>query len=197
MEDNDPRQRILEAALAAVRATGPSVVSMRQIAERAGVAVGTVTYHFPDKQDLLEECLDELYASLDSLWDGVPGKMAVGGPNRSLATHFLNGLFDTLRGQRNLLRLRVLLAMDRGHVPRKRLIDHLVRYVDEVEEVFDIPRRQLALRFHAVYVMYVRHCAMHLEEWQDLTGETNPEAATNLMRDHLLDVALGVLDLRA
>ncbi|MDC0742401.1 TetR/AcrR family transcriptional regulator [Polyangium mundeleinium] len=42
-------------------------VSVRQVATRAGVSLGTIHYYFPTKESLLEACLDAYYARFGAL----------------------------------------------------------------------------------------------------------------------------------
>lgn len=51
------REAILEAALAIAGARGTAAVTHRAVAERAGVAVGSITYYFSTTAGLLEEAL--------------------------------------------------------------------------------------------------------------------------------------------
>jgi AcrR family transcriptional regulator len=53
----DTRQRLYEAAVALVAEQGFSATTVDDIAERAGVAKGTVYYNFPSKTALFEELL--------------------------------------------------------------------------------------------------------------------------------------------
>lgn len=57
-----PRDRILRAVLDLVAERGIGALSHRQIAARAGVSLGTLSYHFPDRPALLRESL-RLFAS--------------------------------------------------------------------------------------------------------------------------------------
>lgn len=57
-----PRDRILRAVLGLVAEHGIGGLSHRQIAARAGVSLGTLSYHFPDRVGLLRESL-RLFAS--------------------------------------------------------------------------------------------------------------------------------------
>lgn len=50
----DKRERILEAVLAVLARDGISGVTMRAVAREAGVALGLATYHFEDKDSLVE-----------------------------------------------------------------------------------------------------------------------------------------------
>jgi AcrR family transcriptional regulator len=52
----DPRARIRDAALRQFAAHGFKGATVRGIAQRAGVSVGLLQYHFPSKQRLRDEC---------------------------------------------------------------------------------------------------------------------------------------------
>jgi DNA-binding transcriptional regulator YbjK len=53
----DTRQRILHATLRLIGEQGLGAVSNRQVAASAGVALGSLTYHFPSQVQLLRESL--------------------------------------------------------------------------------------------------------------------------------------------
>lgn len=57
-----PRDRILRAVLDLIAGQGIGALSHRQIAGEAGVSLGTLSYHFPDRVGLLRESL-RLFAS--------------------------------------------------------------------------------------------------------------------------------------
>ena len=50
----DRKSEILAAAERLLDAGGPHAVSMRGVAAALGISVGNLTYHFPQKKDLLE-----------------------------------------------------------------------------------------------------------------------------------------------
>ncbi|WP_320671293.1 TetR/AcrR family transcriptional regulator [Patulibacter defluvii] len=51
------RERVLRAALRLIGSEGIGAVSHRQVAGEAGVSLGTLTYHFRDRDELLRESL--------------------------------------------------------------------------------------------------------------------------------------------
>jgi DNA-binding transcriptional regulator YbjK len=65
------RARILHATLRVVAAGGIAAVSNRRVAAEAGVALGSLTYHFPSQTDLLRDALllyvEEEVARLNAL----------------------------------------------------------------------------------------------------------------------------------
>jgi AcrR family transcriptional regulator len=71
------RRRVLDAAEALFARLGYEPTSMADVAERAGVGVGTLYHHFPDKRSLLLELIDDWgdrelergRASMPAHWD--------------------------------------------------------------------------------------------------------------------------------
>ena len=53
----DTRERILRATVELIGQEGVSAVTNRRVAGAAGVALGSLTYHFPNQVDLLRESL--------------------------------------------------------------------------------------------------------------------------------------------
>src|SRR2546423_2832396 len=78
----DTRQKLYEAAVALIAERGYSATTVDDIAERAGVAKGTVYYNFPSKPALFEELLRHgiglLTARFREVVAGQPPREAVG-----------------------------------------------------------------------------------------------------------------------
>jgi AcrR family transcriptional regulator len=74
------REKILAAAAAVARETGPGSVSLEAVAGRAGVSKGGLLYHFPSKarlmQALVEHYLAEFQTSLDQAQASGEGLLA-------------------------------------------------------------------------------------------------------------------------
>jgi AcrR family transcriptional regulator len=64
-EDAGPRERILAAALVAFSELGFDGASTREIARRAGVNLGLLTYYFEGKEHLWREAVARAFARLD------------------------------------------------------------------------------------------------------------------------------------
>ncbi len=74
------RRRLYEAAVTLIAEQGFSATTVDEIAERAGVAKGTVYYNFGGKNDLFEELLrDGVRLLTCSLRDAADGTVAAGG----------------------------------------------------------------------------------------------------------------------
>jgi TetR/AcrR family transcriptional regulator, cholesterol catabolism regulator len=60
--DTSTRDRILNAAIAITRDGAGARISVRSVAARAGVGMGTLRYHFRTQRDLLDAVLSALYS---------------------------------------------------------------------------------------------------------------------------------------
>jgi len=71
----DTRERILRTTLQMIGDHGVGAVTNRRVAREAGVALGSLTYHFPDQTDLLRDSLllyvHEEVARLAAIADGL------------------------------------------------------------------------------------------------------------------------------
>ena len=70
-KSRETRARILEAALAEASDSGFHKASLARIAARAGVALGSVNYHFGSRDDLLRELMTSLMGDLMLRLDAV------------------------------------------------------------------------------------------------------------------------------
>jgi AcrR family transcriptional regulator len=99
------RQAILEAALDVFAAEGFAAARLDHVAEKAGVAKGTIYLHFKDKQDLFEQMVREavfpVIARLEELakLPDLPGEMVL----RAMFEVFRTQVLGTRR--KDLLRL--------------------------------------------------------------------------------------------
>lgn len=60
------REAIIQAAIAEFRANGYEITSMDKIAATAGVSKRTVYNHFPSKEELFAEILNQLWARISA-----------------------------------------------------------------------------------------------------------------------------------
>src|SRR5688572_28735350 len=60
------RRAVLDAALKLFADHGYRATTMRDIAEEAGASTGNVYHHFPDKETIFRELIDEYFAIADT-----------------------------------------------------------------------------------------------------------------------------------
>ena len=73
----DLRHALLSAGLELARAGGPDAVVLREATRQVGVSPNAAYRHFADREALLtavsDECLAQLAAAIERLFDGIPG----------------------------------------------------------------------------------------------------------------------------
>jgi AcrR family transcriptional regulator len=101
------RHRILESAAAALAESGPDV-SLEEIAARAGVGIGTLYRHFPDRSSLLVAVYREGFDALASLGE----ELATSDDPSSALRQFLEAQLDFSRSHRGLAADVIRSALD-------------------------------------------------------------------------------------
>jgi AcrR family transcriptional regulator len=101
MAGEDAAERILEAADELFSARGISGVSVRDVAERAGVKKASVFYHYKSKDDLFERVLDRYYAAHARVLEAAE---AGGDPSERLH-RFIDAYLDFIEDHHRYVRL--------------------------------------------------------------------------------------------
>lgn len=105
-KEDSTRQKILSAAKALIRDSAGDIqrVTTRRIAEKAGVAVGVVNYHFQTKENLLEQCVQQIIHTV--IADYAPSYVA-DTPQAQLALN-AQSVFDFLFDNSAVSRISIL-----------------------------------------------------------------------------------------
>jgi AcrR family transcriptional regulator len=91
------RQRILDAAKRRFGRLGLRATTMQDIAQEAGVAVGTIYQFFPDKDALMLAWVDEHRQLIRAQWEDVVGRRGAAGDK---LREFIRVRFHTVRAVR-------------------------------------------------------------------------------------------------
>ena len=139
------RERLLDAALSVVADAGASALSLRRVAERAGVAHRVVTYAFGSKQALVEAVLHRAsQRALDAVWaDDLP----------------LDGFAEAVR-----LSLHGLARDLRRHESEYRVVSELTASARAHPELRAAAQSEIEASVRAI--------AQRIERWSDATGRT-------------------------
>ena len=92
-KDNETRQRIVDAAMALFREKGMDGMSMRELAEAAGVNKGLLHYYFKTKEALFREVFSH---QVTMLYKEVGGLLERPGPLHEKIPYLVDGYFRML-----------------------------------------------------------------------------------------------------
>lgn len=91
------REQILEAALRVIGRAGTQAVTHRAVAEEAGVPLGSTTYYFDSKDDLLQQALEHVAASEVARYRDLGDQLREVESARELADRLIDELVDGVR----------------------------------------------------------------------------------------------------
>jgi AcrR family transcriptional regulator len=181
-EEKNARERILQATIAILNEVDePSEITVRQIADRANVGVGSINYHFQSKETLLNEAVSSLMMEEAARWF-----QAAANPDVDPVTRLKRLFKETSRiAARYPKLLQVMLAygFQTGDVTVPVMILPLLR------EIFGERRTELELRLMALQVVIpIQAIALHPAEFQQFTGfDLMNDQQRNQMIDLLID----------
>jgi TetR/AcrR family transcriptional regulator, regulator of cefoperazone and chloramphenicol sensitivity len=179
------KDSIFEAAMALLdEETNPDAITVRQIAERAGVGIGAINYHFQSKDNLLNQAVGALMQVEADKWLAPAADMPDDalGRLRALLTH-------TARlGLRypHLLEIAVRYDLEQGDFAAARTIVPLLRELwagERSEEEIRLAALQL---LSSIQVLYLRREAVARFTGYRLETTEEVEQMVNHLIDNLL-----------
>jgi AcrR family transcriptional regulator len=189
--------RIIEAAKQELLSgeNGGIDVSVRQVAQMAGVSLGTIHYYFPTKESLLEACLDEYYAALGALVGQLAERIGHGSREtaREVIASCLRQIYRFAFSERLRLKLRAATNMQRGHLHPVR--DEHVRgpylawFAAIVAPLVDMPVGEIRMVIQTmsfVVMHYVLLCDAEVEQIVGVAGD----AGRQLIEDHVVGAGM-------
>jgi AcrR family transcriptional regulator len=129
------RQKILDAAMRLLAATGTSSLSLDEVAREAGVGVGTVYRRFGDRAGLLSSLIDKREREFQQAVMTGPPPLGPGAPAAERIRVFLHALLSRQEEQWQLLLLREksMTATRYGAGPHQMYRAHLVTLIGQVD----------------------------------------------------------------
>ena len=193
----ETHDRILAAAIAEVHASDPPTsLSMRKVAERAEVSLGTLQYYFPKKTDLFEGCLDEYHRRLSALGAQLIQEALAADPprrGRALIEPAIREYFRFVSGEGALLHLRLIINTLEGELPPRRRAPMLGSLIGGAAEVVaphvGIAVEEIPMTIQLLSQALTRFALMSDEERLVLSGSKDDRAC----EDFLVRAALRLL----
>ncbi len=174
---------IVAAALAELRETRPrNAISMRRVAERAGVSLGAVQYYFENKETLLEACLDDYYGRLVATANRLVQDLAGGdlAPGEATIAHVMRTLYRFVREEEALIELRLITNALRGELHPRRQPEYMSTLIAQAARTLlpHVTVSELDVRLAVQMMAYsaIRMALMSESERQAVAGLEGAEA---------------------
>lgn len=182
MADRDVKERILEATVAILQETSrPSEITVRQIAERAGVSIGSINYNFGGKDALLAEAVWQMIGSSAADWYRPDTNPAVD-PLTRLRQMFKEGMRLAMTYPKEM-RIGLRHVLETGNMQAKSLILPLLREIVGTDRQ-DVELRMLAFQL----IVSVEVAFLNLPQLSQFLGvDPSDEATVETIVDILVD----------
>lgn len=187
-------EAIRRAALALLQEEGQEAVSVRRVAERAGVGMGTLRYYFPRREDLTEACFDLYHEQLLALQEQMAERLRGAADPVAAVADVVRMTYRILLAQPHVHRLRVMTSIQHGELSEQRR--HSVRrpFLDNtakvLAEVTGMGAERLRMMTDTIIRMVSWYAATSAAEQMDITNAASPEEARAAIEAHVVDVAV-------
>ncbi len=188
---------ILRAAQRVVADHGLGAMSFRRVAKEADLAIGTVTYYFADRAELIEACLTDYYDALERLALPFVARLAQGGePAHAIVEEGVAAIARHAFDHRGAVRLRLLANAEGGELSpthRKRFATPLLAKVSPFLAKLTRDPIEARLCIQSVNYAVTRYAAMTDAELTEATGCDDAVQARERAITHVVRLALRVL----
>ncbi len=190
--------RILEGAMRMFGEEGTGNVSIRRIAASAGVSLATVHHYFGSKEQLYDACIRSMYVELEDLRGDLTQALASSPGPAALVSETVRAAFRFAWEHRGALRLLMRTIIDAGHLdPEHRAAVHLPFLAEAAKllgRAFHRPRAEVRLTVQSMMHLVVRYALTGADELALLAATEDEPAALVAIEDHLVRVALRLLE---
>ena len=174
----------------------PADLSMRKVAERAGLSKSAIHYYFGSRVELLEACLDGYYERLSTMalrnLDLVRGASS----GRDVIELCTRAVIRFVRAEKPLVALRLSLNAELGELhPRRQerfLRDQIKQAADQLAHFVKVPVDEMRLAIQAVGSIIVRFVMMQPNELELVTGQSG-KAAVDAADDFIVRAACRIV----
>jgi AcrR family transcriptional regulator len=189
--------RIMEAARLLLEERGPDAVSLRGVARRAKMSVGTVSYYFSSREELVETCLDEHYQRLIAIASRHLDELAAGKGLADVIRDAARELYFFAFSDRALIRLQLITHAERGGLRPERLQGFHAKLLRTISAragaLITSPRPWLTIQ--ALVYAVARFATASSEERRLFTSAATDHEANEVIADHIADLAVRMLSL--
>lgn len=172
----------------------PRSITLREVARRSEMSLGTIHYYFPTKDALLEACLDGYYQRLRELGQTLIARAAVDAPkdSRALVELATREFYRFSRKERGSVRLRLVTNAMSGELSPARQHEFLGTIIRSAADVLApfVGVEGVRLRLVIQSMSYlVAHMATLTDAEMLALTDLEGEAGRSAVEDHVVSTA--------
>lgn len=184
---------IVDTTLEMLQEAGTETPSLREVAQRAKLSLGTIHYYFDNKEELLEACLDGYYARLVKLGQELATQTSEQGlVGREMVEHVARSLYRFVCQERALVAVRIRTNARRGELHPRRQPDFMGAIIEQAATILgphiEVDALDARLSVQALSTTMVRFALLSDEELTWVTG-LQGAAAREVLEDYIVRAA--------
>ena len=165
-------------------------MSVRQVAARADVGLGTIQYYFPTKELLLEACLDDYYVAIDLLIREIVGAAAGAAADpRAFIETAARRLYRFVLAERPHLLLRAVTNAQRGGLQPERQGEYFDQLSELLAPMLGIDAVETRLTFQTMSFVMMQYAVLGESDVVRIAGRGG-EAGRRVLENHVVRVAV-------
>lgn len=195
-DTQETRNRILQAACELVADSNESL-SIRAVARKADVSVGTLQYHFVDKRALMNACVDTVYEKFGELLPTLIEALSAAANSNELITRAVEFGFKYCRENSAFIRVLEVSIVENGGLDLARqrtiqgpFIDHVSRLLSEGS---NLPEQEIRLRINSISMLIGRYSVFDESALAQIFTPAEGETVLDTVQAHLISSALCLL----
>lgn len=197
-KDADPketRQRILESACDLLATS--EVFSLRAVARKADVSIGTLQYHFADKLELTDACIDTVYDTFKNLAPTLGARLATATSQRDLIAEAVRFGFEYSRAHQPFIRILEIAVIKNGGLDLTRHHTTQLPFLSAATQLLGgdstVPTHEMQLRLNSVVVLIGRYAILSDEALAAMFEQQPGRSLLESVEEHLVNLAVTLL----
>ncbi len=199
-KNSDPAKTytdIVQSAIGVLTEHGPNDVTLRRVAKESGLSMGTLTYYFSNRLELVEACLDVHAQHITGGIMAFHAAATSGDVDAALIHDQVGRLVDIAFADRMFLQLRAASLGEKQKYHPTRLADHVLPNLElaatTLGQALNVEPLQMRLATLTFNYAIARYAVLSDEELVALVGIADPDAARKAVRTHICDAACRTL----
>lgn len=198
-KDADPketRRRILQCACDLLSDT-TETFSLRAVARKAEVSVGTLQYHFADKRVLMDACIDTVYETFSQLVPTFISELGVTTDANELISKAVRFGFAYSRKNRPFIRVLEASIVENGGLDLARHSATQQPFIENVSRLLatssELSSQEIRLRMNSLVLLIGRYAILEESAMAALFTPEEGKTILGTVEEHLVSMALCLL----
>lgn len=198
-KDADPsatRERILSCACELLSESNGDF-SLRAVARKSQVSIGTLQYHFADKGTLVDACIDTVYLTISELAPTFAAQLTATENVEELIAEAVHFAFGYAREHRPYIRILEASSVQNGGLDLKRSQNTQQPFIDNISALLSsqLPESQqeIRLRLNSIVLLLGRYSIMEESSLLDIFTPEEGKTVFGTVEEHIVSMARRLL----